>query len=206
METLPITRNQLKMSIAEFYALEEGPPYYEFENGELIEMNRPTPRHQRVLLKLATVIEDYAYTHGLGRVYPEVNVEFFPPTPGPSQEGGVSKVYTPDLVFYTAENVRNLDEHASLTQPPTVVVEILSSSTTWRDMAIKLKTYCEAGVAWYWLINPYELTVIEYHLAESGRYEILACVETGQVFRPGVFEGLEIDLVELMGENVKRET
>jgi Uma2 family endonuclease len=194
METLPLTRNQLKMSIAEFYALEEGPPYYEFENGELIEMNRPTPRHQRVLLKLATVIEDYVSTHELGRVYPEVNVEFFP-----------GKVYTPDLVFYTAENVRNLDEHASLTQPPTLVVEILSSSTTWRDMAIKLKTYCEAGVAWYWLIDPDELTVIEYHLSESGRYEVLACVETGQMFRPGVFESLEIDLVELMGEKVKRD-
>jgi Uma2 family endonuclease len=190
METLPLTRNQLKMSISEFYALSEGPPYYEFENGELIEMNRPTPRHQRVLLKLATVIEDYVFTHGLGRVYPEVNVEFFS-----------GKVYTPDLVFYTTENVSNLDEHAPLTQPPTLVIEILSSSTTLRDMAIKLKTYCEAGVAWYWLIDPDELTVIEYHLSESGRYEVLVCVETGQVFRPGVFEGLEINLVELMDEN-----
>ena len=190
MEALPITRNQLKMSLSEFYALEEGPPYYEFEDGELIEMNRPTPRHQRVLLKLATVIEDYISTHGLGRVYPEVNVEFFS-----------GKVYTPDLVFYTAENVRSLDEHAPLTHPPTLVVEILSSSTTWRDMTRKLKTYCSAGVAWYWLIDPDELTVIEYHLSGSGRYEVLACVETGQMFHPGVFEGLEIDLVELMGEN-----
>jgi hypothetical protein len=30
-------------------------------------------------------------------------------------------------------------------------------------------------------------------------------VETGQMFRPGVFEGLEIDLVELIGEKVKRD-
>jgi len=190
METLPLTYNQSKMSIAEFYALSEGPPYYEFENGELIEMNRPTPRHQRVLLKLATVIEDYVSTHGLGRVYPEVNVEFFP-----------SKVYTPDLVFYTAEDVRSLDEHAPLTQPPTLIIEILSSSTTWRDMTRKLKTYCSAGVAWYWLIDPDELTVTEYHLSESGRYEVLECVEKGQVFCPGVFEELEIDLAALMGEN-----
>jgi Uma2 family endonuclease len=205
METLPLTRNQLKMSISEFYALSEGPPYYEFEDGELIEMNRPTPRHQRVLSELVAELTLYLRQNPLGRVYPEVNVEFFPPTPGPSQEGGVSKVYTPDLVFYTAENVSNLDEHAPLTQPPTLVIEILSSSTTWRDMAIKLKTYCEAGVVWYWLIDPDELTVIEYHLSESGRYEVLACVETGQMFRPGVFEGLEIDLVELIGEKVKRD-
>jgi len=192
METLPLTYKQSKMSLSEFYALSEGPPYYEFEDGELIEMNRPTPRHQRVLSELTTELTLYLRRNPLGRVYPEVNVEFFP-----------NKVYTPDLVFYTAENVRSLDEHAPLTQPPTLVIEILSSSTTWRDMTRKLKTYCESGVAWYWLIDPDELTVIEYHLSESGRYEILACVETGQVFRPGVFEGLEIDLVELMGENVK---
>lgn len=195
METLPLTYKQSKMSLSEFYALSEGPPYYEFEDGELIEMNRPTPRHQRVLSELTTELTLYLRRNPLGRVYPEVNVEFFP-----------NKVYTPDLVFYTAENVRSLDEHAPLTQPPTLVIEILSSSTTWRDMTRKLKTYCESGVAWYWLIDPDELTVIEYHLSESGRYEILACVETGQVFRPGVFEGLEIDLVELMGENVKSET
>ena len=189
METLPLRSKQLKMSIEEFYALSEGPPYYEFEDGELIEMNRPTPRHQRVLLKLAIVIEEYISMYGLGRLYPEVNVEFSP-----------SKVYTPDLVFYTAEDVRIVDEHSTLTQPPTLVVEILSSSTTVRDMTRKLKTYCEAGVAWYWLIDPEQLTVIEYHLAESGRYEVTACVETGQVFCPGVFEGLEIDLAAMMGD------
>jgi Uma2 family endonuclease len=183
METLPLTSKPSKMSLAEFYALPEGPPYYEFEHGKLIEMNRPTPRHQRVLLKLAIVIEEYVSTHRLGRVYPEVNVEF-----------SSSKVYTPDLVFYTSEDVRTLDENIPLTQPPTLVVEILSPSTTWRD------TYCDAGVAWYWLIDPDELTVIEYHLAESGRYEVTACVEMGQVFRPGVLAELEIDLAALMGE------
>jgi Uma2 family endonuclease len=178
------------MSLEEFYALSEGPPYYEFEDGELLEMNRPTPGHQRVLLKLATVIEEYISTHGLGRLYPEVNVEF-----------SLSKVYTPDLVFYTMEEIRNIDEHSPLTQPPTLVVEILSPSTTLRDMTSKLKTYCEAGVAWYWLIDPEQLTVIEYHLAESGRYEVMACVETSQVFCPGVFEELEIDLAALMDDN-----
>jgi Uma2 family endonuclease len=189
METLPLN-NQSTMSLEDFSALPEGPPYYELEDGELIEMNRPTPRHQRVLLKLAMVIEEHISTHGLGRLYPEVNVEF-------SQ----NKVYTPDLVFYTTENVRNVDEYSSLTQPPMLVVEILSPSTTMRDTTRKLKTYCEAGVAWYWLIDPEQLTIIEYHLAESGRYEVTACVETGQAFRPGIFEGLEIDLAALMGGN-----
>ncbi len=45
METLPLSSKQRKMSLEEFYALSEGPPYYEFEDGELIAMNRPTPRH-----------------------------------------------------------------------------------------------------------------------------------------------------------------
>ena len=188
METLPLKSKQFKMSLEEFYALSEGPPYYEFEDGELVEMNRPTPRHQRVLLKLAIVIEEHISAYGLGRLYPEVNVEF-----------SSGKVYTPDLIFYTAGDVKTVDEHSSFTHPPTLVVEILSSSTTVRDMTRKLKTYCEAGVVWYWLIDPEQLTVMEYHLAESGRYEVTACVETGQAFCPDVFETLEIDLAALMG-------
>ena len=40
------------MTLEEFRALPEGPPYYEFEEGELIPMTSPTPEHQDILAEL----------------------------------------------------------------------------------------------------------------------------------------------------------
>ena len=37
------------LTLEEFYALPEGPPDYEFEEGELIHMPRPHPRHQAIV-------------------------------------------------------------------------------------------------------------------------------------------------------------
>ena len=34
------------MTLEEFRALPEGPPYYEFEEGELVPVTSPTPEHQ----------------------------------------------------------------------------------------------------------------------------------------------------------------
>lgn len=86
---------------------------------------------------------------------------------------------------------------------PTLIGEILSPSTASRDQVTKLNTYAEAGVAWYWLIDPEALTVLEFRLGEHGHYAVNARVERGQVFRPGLFPGLEIDLCRLLGEEKK---
>lgn len=37
------------LTLEEFYALPEGPPDHEFEEGKLIDMPRPHPRHQAIL-------------------------------------------------------------------------------------------------------------------------------------------------------------
>jgi hypothetical protein len=38
------------MSREQFLQLPEGPPYYDYVNGEAIEVNRPSVRHQYLLL------------------------------------------------------------------------------------------------------------------------------------------------------------
>ena len=46
-------RARARVTLAEYFALPEGQPNYELENGELIRMNPPHAKHQRVLLRLA---------------------------------------------------------------------------------------------------------------------------------------------------------
>ena len=177
------------LTLTEFYQLPEGPPYYEYENGELTEMNRPTPRHQRVLQEISLELGLYLREHPGGRLFLEVNVELL---------GG--KVYTPDLVFIPPEAIPSLDEADVVRVTPRLIGEILSPSTASRDQVTKLNTYAEAGVSWYWVIDPEALTFIEFHLAAHGHYAVNAGIEPGHVFRPELFPGLEIDLVQLLGD------
>jgi len=183
-----------RLTLAEFYALPEGPPYYEFENGELIEMNRPTPRHQRILREISVELSLYLRQQPLGQLFPEVNVELLG-----------QKVYTPDLLFIAQETAAEMDEYDVVRVVPTLIVEISSPSTVSRDHFVKLNTYAAAGVAWYWVIDPEALTILEYRLAEHGHYAVQSSVDRGQVFRPALFPGLEIDLGALMGEAVTLE-
>ena len=147
--------SQSRLTLAEFYQMPEGPPYYEYEEGELIEINRPTLRHQQVLHELGIELGLYLRQHPQGRLFLEVNVELL-----------ARKVYTPDLVFLSSEAVAQVEGSDVVRAVPTLIGEILSPSTASRDQVTKLNTYAEAGVAWYWLIDPEALTVIEFRLGE----------------------------------------
>jgi len=182
------------LTLAEFYQLPEGPPFYEYEEGALIDMNRPAPRHQRILLKLGGMLSDHVETHTLGRIYPEVNVELLG-----------RRVYTPDLTFIGRDEVPEVDAEDVVRVVPILVVEISSPSTVSRDHFVKLNTYAEAGIAWYWIVDPETLRLLEYHLTEPGHYTVRAVIERNQVFQPGLFPGLAIHLAALLGEGIEAE-
>ena len=63
-----------RMTQEEFRALPEGPPYYEYEEGELILVASPTPEHQDLVSELSHVLRQFVRQHQLGRVVMEVDV------------------------------------------------------------------------------------------------------------------------------------
>ncbi|MBI2876947.1 MAG: Uma2 family endonuclease [Candidatus Tectomicrobia bacterium] len=189
MVNTPRTLSQPRLALAEFYRLPEGPPYYEYEDGILIEMNRPTPRHQQVLGEIYGELRSYLREHPMGLLLLEVNVELLG-----------RKVYTPDLILTPQEQAGQPNPQEALSVVPALIVEVLSPSTVGHDQVTKLNTYCQAGVPWHWIIDPEALTILEYRLAKDGHYMVHTAVERGQVFRPGLFPGLEIDLCALLGE------
>src|SRR5689334_2903347 len=63
-----------RMTPEEFEALPEGPPYYEYINGEAIEMNKPTRRHQRIELRLGGLLDSHPASNSLGEVSQQVDV------------------------------------------------------------------------------------------------------------------------------------
>ena len=51
---------------------------------------------------------------------------------------------------------------------PDFVAEVLSPSTRKKDMFLKLKKYCDAGVREYWMIDPLRKAVVVYDLENEG--------------------------------------
>ncbi|HIE53261.1 MAG TPA: Uma2 family endonuclease [Armatimonadetes bacterium] len=186
-EVVPEEPQRMRMTWEEFRALPEGPPFYEFEDGEVIPVTRPHGRHQQVLKRLLGVLDRHIVRHRLGEVWPEIDVEV-----------GPGKVYSPDLVFLRREHLsRYSEEEGEIHGPPDLVVEILLPTTRRRDRIRKYQVYGEAGVEWYWLVDPDDLSLEEYQLTPQG-YVGRGRVEAGEVFRPGLFPGLEINLQTLL--------
>ncbi|MEW5985694.1 MAG: Uma2 family endonuclease [Chloroflexota bacterium] len=176
---------------AEFHELPEGPPYYELEDGELIEMARPDARHQQALTILLSAVSQYTKQHKSGIIWPEVCVDITP-----------TKTYRPDLSYLSTEHLERFENEIAIAGPPDLVVEI--SSLAPRDLTTKLHTYQQAGTPWYWIVVTDFLVIQEYQNTPEG-YLLSQGIAFGETFSPRLFPGLSFNLAEMMGEEVKRE-
>ena len=185
-----------RITLAEFVAMGEGPPYYEFEDGLLIPrngdpdnpMSSPKDRHQVLLALLYVCLYQFVLRNKSGHVSMELDV-FLPD----------GKLYIPDITFIAANGSATLDPaDDKIHGAPSLVVEILSNNTR-RDRVQKLKVYKSNGVQWYWIIDPNALTLEEYHFLPDGT-TLSAVIDNGEDFQPSVFPGLTLNLAALMGE------
>ena len=96
----------------EFRRLPEGPPYYELEEGELIEMPRPRRIHQAIIKKLLVALDQYLTRQPIGDVWSEVEVVLSP-----------TRIYIPDLSFLLAENMSRFanDDDVAIQGSPDLV-------------------------------------------------------------------------------------
>ena len=86
MATLEIGRPQLTLEA--FQRIPEGPPYYEFEDGELVPMSSPTMERQNIMGLLFACLYAFLRKNRLGRVAMDLDV-YLPD----------GRVYIPDLSF-----------------------------------------------------------------------------------------------------------
>jgi Uma2 family endonuclease len=177
------------MTFEEFNRLPEGPPYYDYVNGEAVEVNRPSMRHQDILVCLTFALRQHARSNGLGVVGADVDVQL------PS-----GNVFGPDIVFLNKEHLNYLDaEKGDVYGAPDLIVEVLSPSTAAYDRFEKLAHYHRAQVPWVWFIDQETLLPEELEWKPEG-YLVTVRAENGPVFRPKLFPGLEINLKALLGE------
>ena len=149
MATLEIANQRL--TLEEFQKLPEGPPYYEFEEGELILMSSPTLEHQDIVGLLFAFLHAFLRKTKLGRIVMELDV-YLPD----------GRVYIPDLAFVAQDKISMISPiDQKIHGVPTMVAEIVSNDAA-RDRIRKFQVYFENGVTWYWLVTQ-SLEIEEYH-------------------------------------------
>ena len=104
-------------------------------------------------------------------------------------DGSDDTVVQPDIVVICDESKIS---RKSCDGAPDMVVEILSPSTSRRDMTEKLRLYERFGVREYWIVDP-ERKIVQSYILENGRYFIKAYTDadTAPVH---VLQGCVVDL------------
>ena len=121
------TTEAQRMTLEEFRMLPEGPPYYEFEEGELIPVTSPSPEHQNVIIELGHALRRWVRDQQLGRVFVEVDA-YLPD----------GRVYIPDFSFLSTDRMSLLDPgDRKIHGSPDLVVEITSGKPD-RDRVRKI--------------------------------------------------------------------
>jgi Uma2 family endonuclease len=176
------------MSREEFERLPEGPPFYDYVNGEAVEVNRATGKHQRIVFRLANLLWEHVQGRQLGDVFPDIDVAL--PT---------GNVYGPDIVFVAAEHMHRYSEASGdLLGAPDLAVEVLSATTEAYDRGQKLQDFYASEVPWVWLVNQTDLGIAELQRTAEGYAEI-TFTPAGEAFTPRLFPDLRIDLEKLIG-------
>lgn len=185
-EATPVAERK-RLTLDEFRLIPEGPPHFEFEDGELIEMTAPAIRHQRISFQMTSAMDRYADDQGLGVVLQAVDVEL------PS----INRTYIPDIILVSQTRQHIMGEDGIVHGAPDLVVEIVSRHGRGRDRLTKFNNYFRGGVEWYWIVDAEELTVEEFHAGAEG-YVQVSGADLGEIFLSKALPGLEFNLKELV--------
>lgn len=173
------------ITVLEYMAMPEGPPYHQLIEGELFMSPSPHWRDQKISRNIERILERHLEKHDLGEL-------FHAPMDVILNE---TNVYQPDVLFFRYSGNARLGERC-VEGAPDFVVEILSESTAHLDRDRKRKIYAQRGVKELWFVAPEEKQVIVFHLPKSAKTPVGA-YGIADVFKTQTFPGLTINCSEI---------
>lgn len=159
---------------------------YELIDGLLIVSPVPGRRHQKIVMRLARVLEDACPA--------ECDVLVAP-----------FAVHSGDKIELQPDVLVGLDEdftEKDLPAPPVLAVEVLSPSTAMYDLNLKKAVYERLGTGSSWVIDPEEPALTVFELDEEGHYQQVAKAagdEVAELERPFPVRIVPRDLLGRLG-------
>ncbi len=153
--------------------------------GEIIMTPAPGLYHQTVSRKIFLQLSAFVFGRNLGEL-------FYAPTDVYFSE---HDTFQPDILFVSTERKHILKDER-IEGAPDLVVEILSPSTGYYDLAKKKDVYEQYGVKEYWVVDP-TLQSIEVLTNQNGSFTTLAKAKKRGIVASTILSGFQIDLISI---------
>ena len=129
---------------------------YELNEGEVVTMTEPMPRHNWVRDNVAAALRGFAHSRKLGRVFVETVYQLTPET-----------VRIPDLSFVPEDRMRDIDLDRRIQGAPALAVEVVSPTDLAEELTQKVKQYLAAGAKAVWVFYP-KTREVQIYRADGG--------------------------------------
>ncbi len=170
-----VTRIEPLLTVADLDATPDDGNRYELIDGELFVSRAPSIPHQRIVHNLQMALGAYLVHNPLGILIPAPGVIF-------SDMSGVS----PDLVYVSKEQQREIATGERLTGAPDFVIEVLSlgAENARRDRVVKRQLYGKYGVQEYWIVDPEQRAVDVYRRRQGSLESIGTFMDHNHITSP----------------------
>jgi Uma2 family endonuclease len=157
---------------------------YELNEGELVTMTEPMPRHNWVRDNVARLTGNSVEERKLGRVFLETGYQLTSET-----------VRIPDVSFVPADRMREIDMDKRIQGAPALAIEVVSPTDLAEELTQKVKQYLAAGSKAVWVFYPKtrEVQVFRASGGSSVRHEDEMLEE------PDILPGFSLDLKAVFG-------
>lgn len=192
---LPQTKQDDHLTYADYLTWDDD-QRWELIDGQAYCMTpAPNRRHQAWLGELYRQFSNYLLDKPCQVYLAPFDVRF-----ADSSEAGddeIDTVVKPDIVVVCDQS--KLDDRGAKGAPD-LVVEILSPSTSKRDITIKFELYQRHGVKEYWLLYPNEKLLQLFRMGYDGRYGSPQAFGPEDCVQVPLLGDLEIDLSKVLRE------
>jgi Uma2 family endonuclease len=138
-------------------------------------------------MRLGTLLSNYIDGNQLGELFRDVDTILNHFT-----------VRRPDILFFTKARTHLIGEKA-MEGPPDLAVEVISPSSVDIDRTDKFAQYRDAGVVYYWIVDPIAKTIEAWRL-DNGQYVSAGRGTNDQTVQLPPFPDLSIPLSRLWRE------
>lgn len=151
----------------------------------------PSRKHQKISGQLFTEFNIYLRNNKKCEVYPAPFDVRLPISKDKTKDEQIYTVVQPDITVVC--DPLKLDDRGCIGVPD-LIVEIVSQSSSQKDLNDKFKVYEQAGVREYWIVNPNDENISVFVITENGKYQLKGMYAGNMKINVSIFKDLIINL------------
>lgn len=181
IEIVKLFPEQGEWTEADYFNLPETNHFVELSDGKLEIPDMPGTTHQKIVFKLAKIIDEFVSKNSLGEIG-------LAPLPTRLWEG---KVREPDIIFMSSAHTDRINE--DFWGVPDLVIEVLSKSTTHVDRNKKNVEYANAGIPEHWIVDTIQ-KIVEVFVLDRDTYILFGKWGMGEIIHSKILADFEINI------------